>query len=100
MRRKVYVAWSGVQESLTMILYDIIKELLRIQSRQDTLHQTEMLQAIADSTGDMSQTEGVTIYSFSILSQLKVGAHSSPLNGVIPRALRARWDLDEEGKKW
>jgi len=94
MRRKVYVAWSGVQESLTMILYDIIKELLRIQSRQDTLHQTEMLQAIADSTGDMSQTEGVTIHSFSILSQLKVGAHSSPLNGVIPKALRARWDLN------
>ena len=35
-----------------MNLYDIIKELLRIQSRQDTLHQTEMLQAIADSMGD------------------------------------------------
>jgi len=83
-----------------MTLYDIIKELFRIQSRQDTLHQTEMLQAIADSTGDTSQTEDVTIHGFSILPQLKVGAHSSPLNGVIPRALRARWDLDEEGKKW
>jgi len=34
-----------------MNLYDMIKELLRIQSRQDTLHQTEMLQTIADSIG-------------------------------------------------
>ena len=33
MKRK---AWSGVQECLTMNLYDIVIELLRIQSRQDT----------------------------------------------------------------
>jgi len=51
MKRKAYVAWNGVQELLTMNLYDMIKELLRIQSRQDTLHQTEMLQTIADSIG-------------------------------------------------
>jgi len=77
MHRKAYVAWSRVQESLTMILYDIIKELLRIQSRQDTLHQTEMLQAIADSTGDTSQTADVTIHGFSILPQLK-WEHTAP----------------------
>ena len=33
MKRK---AWSGVQEWLTMNLYDMVIELLRIQSRQDT----------------------------------------------------------------
>jgi len=49
MEKRAYAAWSGVQESLTTNLYDIITELLRIQSRQDTLHHTGMLQAIANS---------------------------------------------------
>jgi len=70
---KVYVAWSGVQESLTMNLYDMIIELLRIQSRQDTLHQKEMLQAIADSMGDTTQTEDVTAHGFSMLPKLNMG---------------------------
>jgi len=56
MRKKAYAAWSEVQESLTTTLYDIITELLRIQNRQDTLHQTGMLQAIADSIVDITQT--------------------------------------------
>ena len=94
MRRKAYIACSGVQEWLTMILYDTIKELLRSQNGQDALHQTEMLQAIADSIGDTSQTADVTIHGFSILPQLKGGAHSSPLNGVISKALQTRWDLN------
>jgi len=87
MKRKAYAAWSGVQESLTMILYDIIIELLRIQSRQDTLHQEEMLQAIADSMGDTTQTEDVTVHGFSILPKLDMGANSSPLDGVILKVL-------------
>jgi len=94
MRRKAYIAWRGVQESLAMILYDIIKVSLRSQNGQDALHQTEMLQAIADSIGDISQTVDMTIHGFSILPQLKGGAHSSPLNGVISKALRTRWDLN------
>jgi len=57
---KFYLAWSGVQESLTMNLHDMIIELLKIQSKQDTLHPKEMLQAIADSMGDTTQTEAVT----------------------------------------
>jgi len=85
MRRKAYIAWIGVQELLPMILYDIIKELLRSQNGQKALHQTEMLQAIADSIG---------IRGFSILPQLKVGVHNSPLNGVISKGLRTRWDLN------
>jgi len=36
MKRKAYAAWSRVQESLTMNLYDMIIELLRTQRRQDT----------------------------------------------------------------
>jgi len=57
---KLELAWSGVQESLTMNLHDMIIELLKIQSKQDTLHPKEMLQAIADSMGDTTQTEAVT----------------------------------------
>jgi len=94
MKRKAYAAWSEVQESLTMNLYDIIKELLRIQSRQDTLHQEDMLQAIADSMGDTTQTEDVTFYGFSILPKLNMGPNSSPLDGVILKVLRAKWDLN------
>jgi len=30
MKRKAYIAWSRVQESLTMTLYDMIIEFLRI----------------------------------------------------------------------
>ena len=82
-----------------MTLYDIIKELFRIQSRQDTLHQTEMLQTIADSIGDTTQTEDVTIHGFSILSKLNVGSNSSPLDGATLKALRARWDLNSLSPK-
>jgi len=31
------------------------------QSKQDTLHHTDMLQAIADSMEDITQTEDVTV---------------------------------------
>ena len=99
MKRQAYVAWSGVQESLTMNLYDMIIELLRIQSRQDTLHQTEMLQAIADSLGDTTQNEDVTAHGFSILPKLTRGPNSSPLDGVILKVLRARWDSNSLSPK-
>jgi len=90
MKRKACAAWSGVHESLTMNLYDMIIELLRIQSRHDTLHQKEMLQAIADSMEDTTQTEDVTVYGLSILHKLNMGPNSSPLDGVILRVLRAK----------
>jgi len=93
MKRKTYAAWSGVQESLTMNLYDMIIKLLRNQSRKETLHQTEMLQAIADSMEDTTQTEDVTVHGLSILPKLDIGPNSSPLDGVIRRVLRAKWDL-------
>jgi len=99
MKRKAYAAWSGVQESLTTNLYDMIIELIRIQSRQDTLHQEEMLQAIADSMGDTTQTEDVTVYSFSILPKLNMGPNSSPLDSVILKVLRAKWDSNSPTPK-
>jgi len=92
MRKKAYAAWSAVQESLTTTLYDIITELLRIQNRQDTLHQTGMLQAIADSIVDITQTDDATIYGLSILPRLNLGSHSSPLDGVILKVLQSKWD--------
>ena len=67
---------------------------LIIRGRQDTLHQEEMLQAIADSMGDTTQTQDVTVYVFSILPKLNMGPNSSPLDGVIPKVLRAKWDLN------
>ena len=92
MRRKAYAAWSAVQESLTTTLYDIITELLGIQNRQDTLHQTGMLQAIADSIVDITQTDNATVYGLSNLSRLNLGSHSSPLDGVIFKVLQSKWD--------
>jgi len=49
--------------------------------------------------GDTTQTEDVTIHGFSILSKLNVGSNSSPLTGAIPKALRARWDLNSLSPK-
>jgi len=72
MRKRAFAAWSAVQESLTINLYDIVTELLIIQSRQDTLHQTGMLQAIANSIEDITRTEAVTIYGLSILPNLNL----------------------------
>jgi len=94
MKRKACTAWSAVQESLTMNLYDIITELLRIQSRQDTLHQTDMLQAIADSIDDITQTEDVTVHGLSILPKLNMNPNSSPLDGMILKVLRSKWDMN------
>jgi len=73
MKMKAFEAWNIVQELLTTNLCDIIIELLRIQSRQDTLHQKEMLQAIADSMGNATQIEAVTAHGFSILPKLNMG---------------------------
>jgi len=94
MKRKACAAWRAVQESLTTNLYDIITELLRIQSRQDTLHQTGMLQAIADSIDDITKTEDVTIQGLSILPKLNMGPNSSPLDGMILKVLRSKWDMN------
>jgi len=55
MKKQSYTAWIAVQERLTMNLYGIIKELLRIQIKFDTLHCTDMLQAIADTITDITQ---------------------------------------------
>ena len=77
-----------------MNLYDMIMEFLRIQNRQDAWHQTEMLQAIADSMGKTTQTEDVNAHGFSILPKLYMGSNSFPLDGIIHKALRATWDLN------
>ena len=56
-----------------MNLYGIITELLRIQSRRDTLHYADMLQAIADSIMDITQTDVVVVYGLNILPNLNMG---------------------------
>jgi len=35
---------------------------------------------------DMTQTEDVTVYGFSILPKLNMGPNSSPLDGVNPKS--------------
>ena len=92
MRKKTYAAWSEVQESLTTTLYDIITDLLRIQNRQNTLHQTGMLQVIADSIVDITQSDTATVYCLSILPRLNLGSQSSPLDGVILKVLKSKWN--------
>jgi len=92
MHEKTRTSWSAVQERLTLNLYGIIKELLRIQNRRDTLHHIDMLQAIADSFKDITQEDRVIIRGFNILSDLNMGQNSSPLDRVILHVLRSRWD--------
>ena len=58
-----------------------------------------MLQAIADSMGDVTQTEAVTTHGFSI-PKLNMGTNGSPLHGVIMKVLRARWDLNSIKKSY
>jgi len=82
MRKRAYAAWKEVQEPFTTTLYDIITDLLR-----STLHQTGMLQAIADSIGDNTQSDAITVQGLSILSCLNLGSQSSPLDGVILKVL-------------
>jgi len=92
MRKRAYVGWKTVQEIFTTTLYDIITDLLRIQFRQDTLHLTGMLQAIADSIEDNTQSECITVKGLNILSCLNLGSQRSPLDGVILKVLQSRWN--------
>jgi len=92
MEKRTFAGRCAVQESLTTNLYDIIRALLSFQSRQDTLHHTDMLQALADSIEDITQTDEVMVYSLSILPNLNMGQTSSPLDGVILKILRSKWD--------
>jgi len=58
-----------------------------------------MLQAIADLIDDTTQTDAVTVYGLSILPNLRMGPNSSPLDGVILRVLRSKWDRNSLTRK-
>jgi len=94
MKRKTFEDWTAVKKTLTAILYDIIVELLRIQSRHDALHQGNQLKAIADTVGDTMLQDAMTIHGFSILSKLNAERDISHLAGVILNVLRARWNTN------
>jgi len=53
-----------------------------------------MLQAIADSIDDITQTEDVMVYGLSFLPKLNMGPNSSPLEGVILKVLQSKWDMN------
>jgi len=91
MRKRVYAGWKAVQEIFTIYLYDIITDLLRIQIRPDTLHLMGMLQVIADSIEDNTQSEDCTVKGLNILPRLKLGSQHSPLDGIILKVLQSRW---------
>ena len=88
-RKRAYAGWKAVQERLTTCLYDIITDLLRIQYRQDTLHLTGMLQVIADSIEDNTQSEDCTVKGLNILPHFNLGSQHSPLDGVILKVLQS-----------
>jgi len=92
MRKRAYAAWKEVQEPFTTTLYDIITDLLQIQYRHDTLHLTGMLQAIADSIEDSTQSDAITVQGLNILSCLNLGSQGSPLDGVILKVLQSKWN--------
>jgi len=97
MKNQSYEAWIAVRERLTMNLYGIIRELLGIQIRFDTLHFTNLLHAIADSLTDITQDQDVVFYGLHFLHfmpNLNMEQDSSPLDGVILKILRSRWDTN------
>jgi len=83
MKNQSYEAWIAVRERLTMNLYGIIRELLGIQIRFDTLHFTNLLHAIADSLTDITQDQDVVFYGLHFLHfmpNLNMEQDSSPLD--------------------
>ena len=92
LRKKAYAGWKEVQVTLSIHLYNAITDLLRIQSRLDTLHPPGMLQAIADSMKDNILSENCTVKGFNILVCLQLGPQSSPLEGLILKVLQSRWN--------
>ena len=92
LRKKAYAGWKEVQETLTIHIYDAITDLIRIQSRLNTLHLPGMLKAIADSMKDNILSENCTVKGFNILVCLQLGPQCSPLEGLILTVLQSRWN--------
>jgi len=93
MIKQSFKAWSDVRARLTMNLYGIIRELLGLQFKFDLFHE-DMLQVIADSLTDITQSDKLVLYGLHFLHfmpNLNMEQDSSPLDGVILKILRSRW---------
>jgi len=62
------------------------------QTGHAAFHRHATVEAIADSITDITQDEDVVFYGLNILPNLNMGQNSSPLDGVILKVLRSRWD--------
>jgi len=101
MIKQSFKGWSDVRVGLTMSLYGIIKELLRLQFKFDLFHE-DLLEVIADSLTDITQSDKLVLYGLSFLHfmpNLKMEQDSSPLDGVILKILRSRWDTNRLGPR-
>jgi len=101
MIKQSFKGWSDVRVGLTMSLYGIIKELLRLQLKFDLFHE-DLLEVIADSLTDITQSDKMVLYGLSFLHSipnLNMEQDSSPLDGVILKILRSRWDTNRLGPR-
>ena len=99
MIKQSFKGWSDVRAGLTMSLYGIIRELLRLQFNFDLFHD-DMLSVIADSLTDITQSDKHILYGLSFLHlmpNLNMEQDSSPLDGVILKTLRSRWKTNRLG---
>ena len=96
MKKQTFTAWSEVRARLNMNLYGIIRELLGLQFKFGAFH-ADMLQVIAESLTDITQSDSLVLYGLHFLHfmpNLNMEQDSSPLDGVILKILRSRWDTN------
>jgi len=94
MTEQSFKGWSDVRDGLTMSLYGILRDLLRLQLK---FRYDDLLTAIADSLTDITQSDKHILYGLSFLHlmpNLNMERDSSPLDGVILKTLRSRWDTN------
>ena len=89
-----FQGWSEVRAELTMSLYGIIRDLLRLQVK---FRNDDIPTAIADTLMDIIQSDKHVLYGLSLLHLIPIlnrEQFGSPFEGVILKILRSRWDTN------
>ena len=92
-----FMAWLDIRDELTLYIYGIIRNLLRLQipprhEIEETLYTNTAL-SLTDST----QSDKLVLYFLSFLHRmpnLDEGRNGSSFDGVILKILRSRWDTN------
>jgi len=89
-----YQGWSEVRAELTMSLYGIIRDLLRLQVK---FRYDDIPTAIVNTLLDTTQSDKHVLYGLSLLQPIPILNREqlgSPFDGVILKILRSRWDTN------